>query len=331
MQRLGFPIAVARFFRKLLVGGGASGPKFYARIAKQTKIPAKSPLVSVIIPCYNYGKFLTDSLESILNQSWRRLEIIIIDDGSTDADTKKLLEKISTTTYPVPVKVIRQQNMGIVSARNNAISKAVGKYIVALDADDKLEASYIEKCVWVLETNPQIGVVYPDLRMFDKKNDIYRFGEFGIKQLREWNQVATTAMFRKEAWSETDGYKQIMKKGHEDWEFWLSIAEKGWEGKHIKEPLMLYRVHSNDSLSNEAFRINANLVSRIKELHPDSLETINSRYPRKYEKPGVNLSHFNFDHKKNDKVILMFAPIVVGGGAERLWTNYAAIMVKKGL
>jgi glycosyltransferase involved in cell wall biosynthesis len=332
LRKLVIPELMLRLAKKLFnsFNDFNTGTSLYARIAIQRKIPIKDPLVSVIIPCYNYGNYIQETLASILNQSWKRLEIIIVDDGSTDPETKQVLDKINTTSYRVPVKIYPQQNLGIVSARNNGISRARGKYVVALDADDKLDLSYIEKCVWVMETNPQIGVTYSNLKKFGKQDDVYKFGEFSVSRMREWNQVSTAAMFRKECWLETGGYKQVMKKGHEDWEFWLSIAEKGWDGKRIDEELMFYRVHSTDSLSNEALKIHSNLISRIKELHPDSLETIEGRYPKNFEKPLVDLTKFNYDDKIKEKIILLFAPCIIGGGAERLWSNYAAVMAKYG-
>lgn len=332
LKKLILPTLLFRFVKKIKsrLDANNKNNQLFARIAKTELIPENDPLVSVVIPCFNYGKYLPEALESILNQSWKRIEVIILDDGSTDTETKKVLEKIQTTNYPIPVKVIRQSNQGVVAARNNAISKARGKYIVALDADDKLDSSYIEKCVWILETNPQTGLAYSNLKKFERSSEIYKFGDFDLRKMKDWNQVPTTACFRKVCWEETGGYKEVMKKGHEDWEFWLSIAEKGWEGKRIDEELMYYRVHSKDSLSQEALRINSNLVSRIKELHPDSVETIENRFPRQFPKPEIDFGLFNRDSKSKDKVILLLSQILLGGGAERLWTNYSTTFIKHG-
>jgi len=114
-------------------------------IRSQTKI-------SVIITCYNYGHFLSEAIESVLNQTFEAPEIIVVNDGSTD-NTAEIAARY-------PILIVNQNNQGLPTARNVGISKSNGIYILPLDADDKLHPQYLEKVVPILDRHPDIGVVY---------------------------------------------------------------------------------------------------------------------------------------------------------------------------
>ena len=112
--------------------------------------------VSVVIPCYNQGAFIDDAVNSVLAQTFSDFEIIIVNDGSTDATTNALLERYSRPK----TTVIHTENQGVCAARNTAIKAAAGKYILPLDADDKIEPTYLEKAVNVFDNHPETGVVW---------------------------------------------------------------------------------------------------------------------------------------------------------------------------
>lgn len=110
--------------------------------------------VSVIIPTYNRAEFISDAIESVLNQTFEDYEIIIVDDGSTD-NTKQIVQ-----SYTSKVKYYYQEQSGVSSARNYGIKAATGEYIAFLDSDDQFLPQKLEKQVEVLENNPRIGIVY---------------------------------------------------------------------------------------------------------------------------------------------------------------------------
>ena len=121
-----------------------------------------NPKVSVIIPCYNQGFFLQEAVESVLEQTYQDFEIIIINDGSTDAATVALLKN-----YKQPrTTVIHTNNQGLASARNNGINIAKGKYILPLDADDKIGKNYLQKAIEKLEMNDNLGIFYCEAEFF---------------------------------------------------------------------------------------------------------------------------------------------------------------------
>lgn len=123
-----------------------------------------SPKVSVIVPCYNLGQYLDETIDSILAQTYQDFKIIIVNDGSTDGDTIELLK-----TYNKPkTQVIHTENQGPSAARSAGIPLAKGQYILPLDADDLIGDTYLEKAVEVLDKDPSIGIVY-----MEKVNRLY--------------------------------------------------------------------------------------------------------------------------------------------------------------
>lgn len=231
-----------------------------------------SPIVSIIVPCYNQAHFLNESLQSVLGQTYLHWECIIVNDGSPD-DTEEIakqwLEKESRFKY------LKKENEGLSSARNEGIAISLGKYILPLDADDILDADYLTKTVPVLEQNRELGIVSCYTRFF--KNNIadsfYELKPQGDRtiNLHYVNQLVATSLFRKESWSAVGGYDETMKKGFEDWEFWLNITKRGWNFKIIPEFLFYYRKAQQSMLmqtiESHAEDIKQYIFTKHKELY----------------------------------------------------------------
>lgn len=198
--------------------------------------------VSVIVPCYNHAQFLSVALGSVLEQTFENWECIIVNDGSPD-NTEQIAQdwckKDSRFNY------YYKENGGLSSARNYGIEKAKGDYILILDSDDKFHVTFIEKAVKVLEENPKIGIVSCWGIRFTG-NDYY--GEFkpdgkNLKDFLFKNAAIGNSLIRKKCWSDVNGYDEAMKKGYEDWEFYIRVSKEGWETKIIEETLFYYRQH----------------------------------------------------------------------------------------
>ena len=127
-----------------------------------------SPLVSIIIPCYNYGQYVEEAIDSVLNQTIKNIEIIVVDDGSTDPNTIKILKNLKKPK----TKIIHQENQTQAIARNNGIKISKGKYICCLDADDKLEPTYLEECIIRMEME-NLDVCSTWLREFEDSDGIW--------------------------------------------------------------------------------------------------------------------------------------------------------------
>ncbi len=221
------------------------------------------PKVSVIIPCYNQGQYLEESIESVLKQTFQDFEIIVINDGSNDAKTIEILKNYQE----VKTKIIHTKNQGVSQARNNGIKEAVGDYILPLDADDKIGTTYIEQALEILEQNPEIGIVYCDAELFGSKKEKWKLKEYKFPNILAGNCIFCSAMFRKTDWEKVGGYKKEMDKGLEDWEFWISLIEQGANVYKIPEVLFYYRQTEN-TMSKQATENRLISIKKIMLLHP---------------------------------------------------------------
>jgi glycosyltransferase involved in cell wall biosynthesis len=236
-----------------------------------------SPIVSIIVPCFKQAHFLKDSLQSVLDQTYPHWECIIVNDGSPDNTkgiARRWLEKDSRFKY------LKKENGGLSSARNEGIGISLGKFILPLDADDILDSDYLTKTVPVLEQHPELGIVSCYTRFF--KNNIADFfyelkpqGDRTI-YLHYVNQLVATSLYRKECWSAVGGYDETMKKGFEDWEFWINITKRGWSYKIIPEFLFYYRKAQQSMLmqtiDSHAEDIKRYIFTKHKELYIEDFD-----------------------------------------------------------
>lgn len=285
------------------------------------------PLVSIVVPYFNRADTIDETIESILWQTFTNFELIIVDDGSTDQESVVKLDRIATD-YP-SITIIKQKNQGVAAARNTGLEKARGKYLVCLDSDDVIDPTYIEKCLIVLELNQDIGLATSYRKHFGVVNEEFRVAEYEPIELFTNNMVTTAAMFRREGWEVSGGYKSNI--GYEDWEFWLTLAEHGFWGKLLPEFLFLYRVAMSSRYMDD------------KEVHWNNIKTIQNmhkQYDRKIKKiastrraakrlSDVDTVFKNLNDSKNyalpsDKKqnVLVTIPWMTFGGAETLIYNY---------
>lgn len=196
------------------------------------------PKVSVVIPCYNHGEFLLETLNSVQIQTLTDFEIIVVNDGSTNAVTVDLLQHMNIPQ----TKVIHTANKGVSAARNRGISEARGDYILPLDADDKIGPTYLERAVALLETDPSVAVAYYERVLFGEREEVNVLPEYDQRALLYNNCIHATALFRKVDWEAVGGYSEKMVYGWEDWDFWLSISELNKRVVKLPEEFFYYRV-----------------------------------------------------------------------------------------
>lgn len=201
----------------------------------------QQPLVSVIIPCYNQGQYIDEAVDSVLAQTYQNLEIIIVNDGSTDELSIEILGNYKKTK----TTVLHTANKGLPSARNYAIKMSKGKYILPLDADDKIGSTYMEKAVNLLEANTNLGVVYCKAEFFGDQTGKWDLPEYKFPDILLVNVIFCCGFFRKDDWEKVGGYNHEMIYGWEDYDFWLSIIELGREVQCIPNVLFYYRRKSD--------------------------------------------------------------------------------------
>lgn len=212
-----------------------------------TRPPASHPKVSVIVPCFNQGQFIDEAVDSVLRQTCDDFEIIVVDDGSSDPDTA---ERLASYRRP-KTTVIRTRNQGLAEARNTGIRHGTGAYILPVDADNRIRPAYLERAVEVLDRSPEIGIVYANGVFFGDRTGPWKPPDFDLHRLLYGNFIDACAVFRRSVWSECGGYDPGIPRqlGYEDWDLWLSAAEKGWRFHRIDETLFEYRVRADSMVS----------------------------------------------------------------------------------
>lgn len=232
------------------------------------------PKVSVIIPCYNLGKYINEAINSVFNQTFQDFEIIVVNDGSTEAETNQILDRLDRSR----IQVITTENQGLASARNNGIAAAAGDYILPLDADDKIAPTYLEKAVRILEQNENVGIVYCEAEFFGRETFKWDLPDYKLSRILIDNLIFACAFFRRADWKRVGGYKKTMIYGWEDYDFWLSIIELKREVYRIPETLFYYRKRA-DSMAHVMTREHlyysyGEIVKNHKNLYLDNVQHI---------------------------------------------------------
>ncbi len=235
--------------------------------------------VSVIIPCYNQSMFIQEAIESVIKQTYSNIEIVCINDGSTD-NSSQVIQRLAQK-YKQIIFFDEKENHGLIYARNTAINAASGEYILPLDADDTIEPEYIEETVKILANNPDTGIVYSKARLFGTQNKEWKLPDYSKSNILYANCIFVSAMFRKSDFISIGGYKECMKDGYEDWDLWLSFIEKGFNVHRIDKILFNYRKHNKNSRSSQITKKQMNNIYKTILKHHTSLYIENDTITQK--------------------------------------------------
>jgi len=224
----------------------------------------KSPIVSVIIPCYNHGHYLPCAVNSVLAQTFTDWEAIIVDDGSTD-NTREVAAQFTDPR----IRYIYQENRGLAAARNTGIRAAQGKYLAFLDADDEWEPRFLEICTRTLAGQSTAAAVVTLTRFIDENGavlpktggQVFSASEVRGRLLEGGFFPVHAVLVRAEAVHAAGLFDTgLQGQGTEDWDLWLRITANGGAMLSIPQPLARYRVYSG-SMSTHAGRMHANRMA----------------------------------------------------------------------
>jgi glycosyltransferase involved in cell wall biosynthesis len=198
-------------------------------------------MISIIVPCYNYGHYILETLNSIVVQTYTNWECVIVNDGSTD-NSKQIIE--SFIINDPRFKLINIKNSGVSIARNVAIAESNGTYIFPLDADNKIYPKCLEKCIIKFEENPDVKLVYTEAELFGNETGLWNLPPYDYTTMLRYNMVDNSSLFLKEDFDRVGGYRINMFKGLEDWDFFIALLAPYSNEQVIKisEPLYCYRV-----------------------------------------------------------------------------------------
>jgi glycosyltransferase involved in cell wall biosynthesis len=205
-----------------------------------------APLVSIVIPNYNLARFVGEAITSALAQTHPAVEVVIVDDGSTDNSVEVIEEHLARCEPDARARarLIRRTNGGVCHARNDGAAAARGEYLVFFDADDVLEPTYVARCLEaLLASPPSVGYAYTKMRLFGRENMIFEARPFDASRLLVQNFVHVAALMRRRHFDEVGGWNPAWSVGYEDHELWVRLLSHGYEGVFVPEPLLRYRRH----------------------------------------------------------------------------------------
>ena len=235
-------------------------PKIIPYTYNIKKVKDKEPLVSILMPIYNYGNRINQTLNSVFNQDYTNFEIILVDDGSTDEFVKMKLKQLENVDK---IKVVYKENGGPSSARNEAFRHSKGEYILPLDSDDMILDGYIGSCVNILTKNKDISPVYCDTHHVGQTQGVETRPEWSKERLLQGPFIVNCSMFHRESFEKVNGYDEEMI-GWEDYDMWIRMMKEGYVGKRIPKPLFVYFHHEKDgTVSTEANKNHMELYQRI--------------------------------------------------------------------
>jgi glycosyltransferase involved in cell wall biosynthesis len=218
--------------------------------------------LSIVIPTYNDATWLVDALASAEECTDEHHEILVFDDGTTDTESLRILDRLREAGQPVH----RQVNMGLAATRNRLIEAASGEFILPLDADNRIGKDFVNAALKALRTRSDLGVVYGDRQLIGGRTELIQVPDFNLQHMVRNNTIDACAMFRRDLWRDIGGYDTSLRLGFEDWEFWLNAWKRGWQFQHLPLVGLEYRVRP-DSLVTRAQSPEGRLQFRKLMLH----------------------------------------------------------------
>ena len=244
---------------------------------KPESFQKEAPLISIIIPTYNNERVILESIDSALQQSYTNIEVIIVDDGSTDNSAQKIKNHIQDKPK---ARFIQQKNMGPSAARNFGFEFSSGQFLVFLDGDDILHRDYVKECFRIFQKMPNISLVYSAAELFENGKGIWYIEDYQMENLLIDNSIPIYAMIRSAVFEEV-GKFDINLRYAEDWELWIRILKK-YEGVY-KIPDVLYYYRK---------RLEKNSLTDLRDkdkIHDSYYEYIYDKHRKYYIANGLSL------------------------------------------
>lgn len=290
--------------------------------------------LSILTPFYNTNEIFLETVQSVLRQSFREWEWIIVDDGSDKTPALDLLAKVAKEDCRI--RVVRQTNQGPGSARNKAFGHSNARYVCLLDSDDLLEPTFLEKAIWFLESQPAFSFCNSWTVHFGNQEFLWTAGFERGPEFLKANSGPPIAVIRSEAFRAAGGFDDSIRLGHEDWDFWLALAAAGHWGHTLPEYLAWYRVSEHGRFAQFAADRGASrdFLKFIKKKHTGLSKQFPSpkfRPAIPYESPLNDVPFENrFDRSSASPNILFLIPWMVTGGADRVNLDWIGGLIQSG-
>ncbi len=196
------------------------------------------PIISAIVPVFNKGKYLVEAIESLRQQRYPNMEVIVVDDGSTD-DSPQVISGLSAQFPELNITTYRKSNGGASDARNFAVKKARGLFMVNMDADDIMVPGFLHEALSLISSDGA-DVVYSDLELFGDRTGEWIPNPFDPYFIRYDNCVPALAVYRRELWEKVGGYNVSMPF-NEDWNFFVAMTRFNARFRKVPRKAFRYR------------------------------------------------------------------------------------------
>ena len=255
------------------------------------------PLVSIVIPCYNHENYIEDSIQSIVNQTYQHIELIIIDDGSRDQSVEKIRAMLSACEQRFEhVYFNTRPNKGLCATLNEALALCKGKYVSLIASDDIMLMHKTQLQVHYLEQHPEVTGVFAGIELIDSNNlvidqRVSTHTEYSFQEIfsNKHDLPALTQMYRLKDINEVGGYDENIKI--EDWFLLLKLTNQNKILRYIPEVLCQYRVHDeNFSKNNMNMIVEMKRVANCFKTHANYYQInykLNSRLAKEFYRQGL--------------------------------------------
>lgn len=207
----------------------------------------ESVKVSICIPAYNYAKFLPQALDSAVAQTYKNKEIIVIDDCSTDNTLEVMAEY--QKLHPEVKYVRHSENQGLSATRNTGLEEFTGDWVMFLDADDWIDKDLIELCIPYAEAK-KADIVGVWQQEFGEREFLHNFHPNPAHEdFLTGNKINCSSLFKRAVYEKIGGYDVRLKRGYEDWQFWLRATKVGFSVVTVPLALFHYRIHSGSMIA----------------------------------------------------------------------------------
>ncbi|MCM2268903.1 MAG: glycosyltransferase [Thermoanaerobaculia bacterium] len=291
-------------------------------------------VVSIVTPYFDTGEIFLETVAAVRRQTLQAWEWIVVDDGSLDERAVAVLREAAGLDARIAIH--RQENLGPAAARNAGVERSRGRYLCWLDSDDLIEPTFLEKCVWFLEAEPEFAFVNSWTVNFGSQELAWPYGfERGAGML-DANTAPAIAIVRRQAFLEVGGFDAAILDGHEDWEFWLRLAQAGHWGHTLPEYLAWYRQRPASrrqrllQTDGAHERFASALASRYQGLRA-AFPAPRRREPQPYETPRFDLPFANRIRRQPPAShVLFLLPWMVTGGADKINLDWIRDLVRSG-
>jgi glycosyltransferase involved in cell wall biosynthesis len=227
-------------------------------------------LVSIVVVCHNYGAYLAKAIESALDQTYPRCEVVVLDDGSTD-DSVAVAGR-----YADSIRLLTQPNAGVQRTVNRGAAEARGQYLAFLAADDWFEPTYVEELMAGLAQSPEASFAYCGAELFGAESGVAPARPFSpFSLVRGRNYINGSALTMRADYLAVGGYREDVELlGFDDWDFWLRMVEHGKRGTYVPRPLLHWRRHAEGSRNPRSADEIERARSQVRDLHGELFRAV---------------------------------------------------------